>query len=177
MVLNSPNHWNGRQIGNRHFFFILDKCLNPDPTRGFYNEFLKDELRDHRKVFELVSSKMKTKPSDKQLSGVGFSSTQENSLICRVSGKFDRTVMITFANITGRFGEELVKMTGETVALCEVCKRDVTDIDSRLPCPQCTCIFHTSHFLESVRVTGACPVCRESVTQLQVNEIVQLATV
>lgn len=176
MILNSPNFWNGERVGNRHFFFILDGCLNPDKARGFYNEFLRNELTEHRKVFEVLSSKMKTEYSDKQLSGVGFSSTQENSILCRVSGKFDRTMMITFANITGRFGEP-VKLTGEAVGLCEVCKRDVTDLDSRLPCPICELVFHTSHFLESVRVTGKCPVCRDSVTQIQVNEIVQLVTV
>lgn len=176
MIMNSPNHWNGQRIGNRHFFFILENCLNPNKTRGFYNEFLREELREHRKVFEVLSSKMKTDHSDKQLSGVGFSSTQENSLLCKVSGKYEMVLMITFANITGRFGEP-VKLTGETIALCEVCKRDVTDIDSRLPCPSCGCIFHTSHFLESVRVYGKCPVCREAVNQFQVDEIVQLATV
>ncbi len=176
MVMNSPNHWNGVQIGNRHFFFILDGCLNPDKARGFYNEFLRNELIEHRKVFEVLSSKMKTKITDKQLSGVGFSSTQNNRLLCKISGKFDRIVEITFANITGRFGDKQ-KLTGNTIDRCEVCKRDVTDIDSRLPCPVCVRVFHTSHFLESVRVTGACPVCRETVGQHQINRMVQLVTV
>jgi hypothetical protein len=39
-VLNSPNHWDGHAIGNKHTFFILDGCKNPDPVRGIYNEFL-----------------------------------------------------------------------------------------------------------------------------------------
>ncbi len=176
MILNSPNHWNGEQVGNRHFFFILENCLNPNKARGFFNEFLNNELIEHRKVFELLSSKMKTEYSDKQLSGIGFSSTQENKLLCKMSGKFDRIIEITFANISGRFGEP-VKLSGEKVGLCEVCKRSVYNIDSRLVCPHDCNIFHTSHFLESVRVTGKCPVCRESVTQLQINEVVQLATV
>ncbi len=177
MILNSPNHWNGEQTGNRHFFFILESCLNPDKARGFYNEFLKNELVEHRKVFEVLSSKMKTEYSDKQLSGVGFSSTQENSLLCKISGKFDRIMMITFANITGRFGEELVQLSGEKVGLCEICKRSVYNVDSRFPCPDCNNIFHTSHFIEWVRIKEKCPVCRESISQLQINEAVQLATV
>ena len=128
-------------------------------------------------MFELLSSKMKTEISDKQLSGVGFSSTQENSLICKISGKFDRIVEITFANITGRFGDKAVKLSGEKVGLCEVCKRSVYNVDSRLPCPNCDNVFHTSHFLEYQRVTGKCAVCRTSVTQVQINQVVQLATV
>lgn len=178
MILNSPNHWNGQQTGNRHFFFILNKCLNPDKARGFYNEFLRNELNEHRKVFELLSSKMKTEPSDKQLSGVGFSSTQENSLLCRVTGKFDRTMMITFAPPRLTVKPDIIdSRVFSVVGLCEICKRDVTNIDSRLPCPRCVRIFHTSHFLEYHRVSGVCAVCKESVTQHQIDEIVQLATV
>ena len=176
MIMNSPNHWNGEQVGNRHFFFILDDCLNPDKARGFYNEFLGNELIEHRKVFELMSSKMKTDHSDKQLSGVGFSSTQENSLLCRVSGKFDRTVMITFANIVGRF-DKFEDVVVYEVGFCEICKRDVNNVDSRLPCPNCNAIFHTSHYLEYHRVSGKCSICRESITQRQIDTIVQLATV
>ena len=178
MIMNSPNFWNGEQEGNKHWFFIIEGCLNPDKARGFYNEFLKNELTEHRKVFEVLSSKMKTDHSDKQLSGVGFSSTQDNRLLCKVSGKFDRIIEITFANISERFNDKPMKLIGNNVGLCEVCKRDVTDIVSRLRCPnECDNIFHTSHFLESIRVTGKCPVCRQSVTQIQINKVVQLATV
>lgn len=96
MVMNSPNHWDGEETGNKHVFFILEDCINPETTRGFYNEFLNSELEEHRKVFEVLGSKMKVEYSENQLSGVGFSSTQRNHVVCKVSGKFNRVVKIKF---------------------------------------------------------------------------------
>lgn len=87
MVMNSPNHWGGQDVGNKHFCFILDGCLNPDPTRGIYNEFLDGKLNDHRKVFEVIADKTKCPPSGVQLSGLGFSSTQRNQLAVKVDGR------------------------------------------------------------------------------------------
>ena len=78
-VLNSPNHWDGQQIGNLHTFFILEDCFNPEPTRGIYNEFLSGALHKHRKVFEILGSKTKCPlplNQNDQLSGLGFSSTK-----------------------------------------------------------------------------------------------------
>ena len=95
-VMLSPNFWDDRQIGNKHFFFMLDGCLNDGKARGFFNEFLIDDLTPHRKVIEMVGSKMKTDLSDRQLSGLGFSSTQRNSLLCRVKGSFSRVIKIIF---------------------------------------------------------------------------------
>lgn len=89
----SPNHWDGA-VGNRHFFFMLDGCRNDGTARGFFNEFLKEELTPHRKVFEMVASKMKPADSDEQLSGLGFSSTQRNTVVCRVRGSFTRTIKV-----------------------------------------------------------------------------------
>lgn len=96
MIMQSPNHWDGQTTGNKHWFFILDQCKNPAPARGFFNEFLKPDLHEHRKVFEVLGSKMKTPESDNQLSGVGFSSTKRNSVFCRVSGNFSRVLKINF---------------------------------------------------------------------------------
>jgi len=96
VVMLSPNYWDDRTVGNKHFFFMLDGCSNEDKARGFFNEFLTDELTPHRKVFEMVGSKMKTEESENQLSGIGFSSTQRNYILCRVKGAFSRTVKITF---------------------------------------------------------------------------------
>ena len=96
VLMMSPNHWDGQGIGNRHFFFMLDGCRNEGQARGFFNEFLKSELDPHRKVIEMVGAKMKTDTSDRQLSGLGFSSTQRNSVLCRVSGAFTRVVKIVF---------------------------------------------------------------------------------
>ena len=96
VVMLSPNHWDGRGVGNRHYFFMLEGCRNDGTARGFYNEFLKGELDPHRKVFEIVGSKMRAEESANQLSGVGFSSTQRNHAVVRVKGAFTRTVRVTF---------------------------------------------------------------------------------
>lgn len=96
MVTISPNHWPERKVGNKHVFFILDKCKNPSPPRGFFNEYLKDDLTKHKRVFEALGSKMRVVDSDDQLSGVGFSLTQGNSVVVRVEGKTKRIVKVLF---------------------------------------------------------------------------------
>lgn len=88
MLMYSPNYWDEQQgAGNKHYLFVLRDCKNDTQPRGFFNEFLKEELVQHKKVFEALGSKMKVAPSDEQLSGVGFSSTQHNSIIACVQGK------------------------------------------------------------------------------------------
>lgn len=96
VAMLSPNHWDDNVSGNKHYFFMLDGCINPEQTRGFYNEFLKGELNDHRKVFEVVAGKMKTPESSEQLSGIGFSSTVPNTLVLKVTGAFSRLLKIKF---------------------------------------------------------------------------------
>lgn len=95
-LLYSPNHWDGEQTGNKHVFFMLEGCKNPESSRGLYNEFLRNELNEHRKVFEVLGGKLKTPESDEQLSGLGFSTTQQNELICRVTGSFTRVIRVVF---------------------------------------------------------------------------------
>ena len=96
LVMNSPNHWDDKTTGNKHYFFILDGCHNDQKARGFFNEFLKEDLTEHRKVFEVLGSKLRAEKSDNQLSGLGFSSTQKNQIVCKVKGSFARTVKINF---------------------------------------------------------------------------------
>lgn len=95
-IMLSPNQWDGREGGNRHFFFMLESCRNDGTARGFFNEFLSEALTPHRKVLEMVGARMKTETSDTQLSGVGFSSTKRDYLLCRVSGAFSRVVKVLF---------------------------------------------------------------------------------
>lgn len=95
VVMLSPNHWDGHGVGNKHYFFMIDGCQNNGTARGFFNEFLKEELNQHRKVLEMVGSKMKIS-GEEQLSGLGFSSTARNTLVCRVKGSFTRTLKIVF---------------------------------------------------------------------------------
>jgi hypothetical protein len=95
-IMASPNHWDGHGVGNKHWFFMLENCANAGQARGFYNEFLRSELEPHRKVIEMVGAKLRTEQSDRQLSGLGFSSTQRNSLLLRVTGSFNRLINVTF---------------------------------------------------------------------------------
>jgi hypothetical protein len=95
-VMLSPNYWDDFKVGNEHYFFMIDGCANEQVARGFYNEFLSEDLSAHRKVMEMVGSKMKTATSESQLSGLGFSSTQRGHLVCKVVGKFTRTIKVLF---------------------------------------------------------------------------------
>lgn len=96
VMMMSPNYWDDLKIGNKHYFFMLEGCVNDDKARGFFNEFLKEELNTHRKVIEMVGSKMRTEESNNQLSGLGFSSTQRNDVLCKVKGSFSRIIKIVF---------------------------------------------------------------------------------
>ena len=95
-LMLSPNFWGDGALGNKHFFFMLDGCKNEGEPRGFFNEFLKSELEPHRKTMEIVGSKMRADKADNQLSGLGFSSTQRNHVLCRVGGTFTRTLKVLF---------------------------------------------------------------------------------
>ena len=92
----SPNFWGGNQIGNKHYFFFLDGVKNDETPRSIFNEFLRNDLDKHRKVFEIVGSKLTVADSDEQLSGLGFSSTVRNHVYVRVEGKFKRMLKVTF---------------------------------------------------------------------------------
>ncbi len=95
VMMMSPNFWDGQLgIGNKHYFFMLDGCANEGQARGFFNEFLKPELDPHRKVIEIVGSKMKTQESENQLSGIGLSSTQRNKITVRVTGTVTRIITV-----------------------------------------------------------------------------------
>ncbi len=96
-MMRSPNYWDENQVGNKHWFFMLDGCKNDAPTRGIYNEFLNSGLEKHRKVFEILGDKTKCQPTDDQISGVGFSSTRGDSVVVNVTGaKIRKTYNITF---------------------------------------------------------------------------------
>lgn len=84
-IMFSPNHWGGNAIGNKHLFFMIDGCKNPDPVRGFFNEYLRADLeKEHKRVFEALGSRAKAEYSDDQLSGLGFSSTSHNDVVVKV---------------------------------------------------------------------------------------------
>lgn len=97
IIMNSPNYWDEQQgIGNKHYFFMLKDCINEETVNGFYNEYLKNDLNVHRKVFEALGSKLSVPFSENQLSGLGFSSTRRNEVIVKVRGSYERVLKIKF---------------------------------------------------------------------------------
>lgn len=87
-IMYSPNYWEGNEIGNKHLFFMIDGCKNPDPVRGFFNEYLRPDLeKDHKRVFEAIGSRAKAEYNDNQLSGLGFSSTSHDEVVVKVDNK------------------------------------------------------------------------------------------
>jgi hypothetical protein len=98
VIMMSPNYWDGQDnVGNRHYFFMLKECINTEQPNGFFNEYLKQDLLEHKRVFEALGSKMRVVASGtEQLSGLGFSSTQRNAVVVKVSGHVNRTLKVIF---------------------------------------------------------------------------------
>lgn len=92
----SPNFWGDNAVGNKHYFFFLEGCVNDDSARGFYNEFLRNDLTPHRKVLELVGARQQPTIVENQLSGVGFSVTVHRTVTMRVTGKTTRIINVAF---------------------------------------------------------------------------------
>lgn len=96
LVCLSPNHWGDNNVGNKHYFFMLDGCKSPVAIRGFHNENFLPELAQHRKVLEILGATNMIESSDKQLSGLGFNATVKDELIVKLQGTHKRIIKIKF---------------------------------------------------------------------------------
>lgn len=96
LICLSPNHWGDNNVGNKHYFFMLEGCKSPDSIRGFHNENLNSDLVEHRKVMEVLGATNQISPADKQLSGLGFNTTVRDELIVKLQGSFKRMLKIKF---------------------------------------------------------------------------------
>lgn len=96
LICLSPNHWDDNNVGNKHYFFMLDKCKSPTSIRSFHNENLIPELVALRRVMEVLASTNQIPSTDKQLSGLGFNATVRDELIVRLQGTHKRVVKIKF---------------------------------------------------------------------------------
>jgi hypothetical protein len=97
VVCFSPNYWDEQNgIGNKHVFFMLKDCVNPETPNGFFNEYLKEDLMKHKRVFEALGARMKVEDTEEQLSGIGFCMTKRNDLIIKVKGNVERMFKVKF---------------------------------------------------------------------------------
>lgn len=92
----SPNHWGENEVGNRHYFFMLENCRTDESIRTFHNENLNSEVAEQRKVLEVLALTSMVKPDGKQLAGLGFNATVRDSVVVKLSGSHKRTVRINF---------------------------------------------------------------------------------
>lgn len=98
VICYSPNYWSNveNKVGHRHVFFMLKGCINDENPSGMFNEFLVQDLYEHRKVMEALGSKMRVEDSDDQLSGVGFATDKRAEVVVKVIGNVERVLKIKF---------------------------------------------------------------------------------
>lgn len=97
LICYSPNYWADNEVGNKHVFFMLKDCINDERPRPWFNEYLVNELHDHKRVMEAMGAVAKVEESENQLSGVGFSLTQRNKVTLKVKTEnIDRVFNVVF---------------------------------------------------------------------------------
>lgn len=98
VICYSPNYWSNveNKVGHRHVFFMLKGCINDENPSDMFNEFLIEDLYEHRKVMEALASKMRVEDTDDQLSGVGFAMDKRAEVVVKVIGSVERVLKIKF---------------------------------------------------------------------------------
>lgn len=97
VICYSPNYFDNQDsCGHRHLFFMLKDCINPEEPNGIFNEYLKNELNEHKHVMEALGEKCHVVDADDQLSGIGFSMTKRADLLVKVKGSTERIMKVKF---------------------------------------------------------------------------------
>lgn len=98
VICYSPNYWStaSNQTGHQHLFFLLKDCINDENPSGLFNEFLTQELYQHRHVMEAIGGKMRVDDVEDQLSGIGFALDKRAELIVKVTGSTERILKVKF---------------------------------------------------------------------------------
>lgn len=98
VVCYSPNHWSTieQPVGHKHLFFMLKNCINDENPSGIFNEYLVQELYNHRKVMEALGGQMRCETTDDQLSGLGFALDKRAELVVKVTSATERTFKVKF---------------------------------------------------------------------------------
>lgn len=98
VICNSPNFWESVETptGHKHVFFMLKDCINDETPSGIFNEFLVQELYNHRRVMEAIGGRMRVAEAPDQLSGLGFATDKRAELVVRVTGATERLLKIKF---------------------------------------------------------------------------------
>lgn len=97
VISYSPNYFDEQEgIGHKHLMFFLKDCINGEEPNGWYNEFLKNDLEKHKRIFEALGAKCHVASVDDQLSGIGFSMTKRADLVVKVKGATERIMKIKF---------------------------------------------------------------------------------
>lgn len=96
LIVNSPNYWGSDEFGLRHMVFLTEDYEIDKPTRWLYTELLTPTLRNHRKAFELLGSRL-TIPAEKMQDaarGYGFSLTSGQTVPLRITAHNGRRVVV-----------------------------------------------------------------------------------
>lgn len=98
VVCYSPNHWStvANPVGHKHLLFMLKNCINDENPSGIFNEYLTQELYNHRRVMEALGGQMRCETTDDQLSGLGFALDKRAELVVKVTGVTERKFKIKF---------------------------------------------------------------------------------
>lgn len=96
LICLSPNHWGENEVGNKHYFFMLEKAQSKKKIRSFHNENLKSSLNTHRKVMEVLANTTMVESAPQELSGLGFNATVRDEVILRLKGSHKRVVKVKF---------------------------------------------------------------------------------